>query len=128
MKKLLTLILALGLFGSLPAQPNPVDGVVSALRQGNAGQLAAYFDDNVELSLPDKSDNFSKAQAQQIIRDFFSNNGVKGFTVKHQGESPGGHFLIGMLQTRTGTLRTNVFLKQKDGKELVKEIRFQSLE
>ena len=37
-----------------------IDEVIGALRSGNAGELAKYFDENVELTLPDKSDNYSK--------------------------------------------------------------------
>jgi hypothetical protein len=105
-----------------------IDGVISALRSGNSSQLSAYFDDNVELTLPDKSDSYSKAQAQLIVKDFFSNNGVKGFELKHKGDSPGGHFCIGTLQTNAGNFRTNVFMKTKSGREVVKEIRFQSID
>lgn len=107
---------------------NTIDNVISALRSGNASELSKYFDDNVELTLPDKSDSYSKAQAQQIVRDFFSNNSVKGFDLKHKGDSPGGHFCIGTLQTGAGNFRTNVFLKSKNGREVVKEIRFQPVE
>lgn len=115
------------LLTSFKAQ-NGIDEVIIALRSGNSSQLSLYFDDNVELTLPDKSDNFSKAQAQLIVKDFFGNNGVKGFDLKHKGDSPGGHFAIGTLQTSAGNFRTNVFMKLKNGKEVVKEIRFQSIE
>jgi len=107
---------------------NAIDEVIGALRSGNSAQLSGYFDDNVELTLPDKSDSYSRAQAQLIIKDFFSNNGVKGFDLKHKGDSPGGHFCIGTLQTNGGNFRTNVFMKTKNGKEVVKEIRFQAVE
>lgn len=105
-----------------------IDEVIGALRNGNTSQLSNYFDDNVELTLPDKSDSYSKAQAQLIVKDFFGNNGVKGFELKHKGDSPGGHFCIGTLQTNAGNFRTNVFMKVKNGKEVVKEIRFQSID
>jgi len=105
-----------------------IDEVIGALRSGNTSQLSNFFDDNVELTLPDKSDSYSKAQAQLIVKDFFGNNGVKGFELKHKGDSPGGHFCIGTLQTNTGNFRTNVFMKVKNGKEVVKEIRFQSID
>ncbi len=106
-----------------------IDDVINALRSGNSVELAKNFDDNIELTLPDKSDNFSKAQAQLIIKDFFANNGVKNFELKHKGDSPGGgHFCIGTLQTNAGNFRTNVFMKIKNGKEVVKEIRFQAIE
>ncbi len=108
---------------------NSIDGVIGALRQGNSTQLAGFFDDNVELTFPDKSDSYSKAQAQLIIKDFFSNNGVKGFELKHKGDNPNaGHWCIGTLQTNAGSFRTNVFMKIKNGKEVVKEIRFQAID
>lgn len=121
------MITAVLVLSSFTAQ-NTIDNVIGALRSGNASELSKYFDDNVELTLPDKSDSYSKAQAQQIVRDFFSNNNVKGFDLKHKGDSPGGHFCIGTLQTGAGNFRTNVFLKSKNGREVIKEIRFQPVE
>ncbi|MFZ9388851.1 MAG: DUF4783 domain-containing protein [Chitinophagaceae bacterium] len=129
MKKI-TGILLIVLFAMTPgfAQQKNIDAVIVALRAGSASELSKYFDDNVELTLPDKSDSYSKAQAQLIIRDFFGNNGVKGFELKHKGDSPGGQFCVGTLQTGTGSFRTNLFMKIKGGKEVVKEIRFQAIE
>jgi Domain of unknown function (DUF4783) len=128
MKKILsTLLLSSVLVLSSFTTQSGIDEVIGALRSGNANQLSSNFDENVEITLPDKSDTYSKAQAQLIVKDFFGNNGVKGFDVKHKGDSPGGgHFCIGTLQTNTGNFRTNVFMKVKNGKEVVKEIRFQA--
>lgn len=130
MKRLFTYLIAASavLLSSFTLQNSSIDEVIGALRSGNATELSKYFDDNVELTLPDKSDNYSKAQALLIVKDFFNNNGVKGFDLKHKGDSPGGHFCIGTLQTNNGNFRTNVFMKMKGGKEVIKEIRFQSIE
>src|SRR6185436_20868986 len=106
------------LLTSFTAQ-NSIDEVIGALRSGNSSDLSRYFDDNVDLTLPDKSDSYSKAQAQLIVKDFFGNNGVKGFDLKHKGDSPGGHFCIGTLQTNSGNFRTNVFMKIKSGREVI---------
>jgi len=130
MKALFTTLL-LGstmLLTAFTLQRSSIDEVIAALRSGNPTQVSGFFDDNVELTLPDKNDSYSKAQAQLIIKDFFANNGVKGFELKHKGDSPGGHYCIGTLQTNAGNFRTNVFMKIKNGKEYVKEIRFQSIE
>lgn len=129
MKQIFTTLL-LGsflLFSAFKSQ-NSIDEVIGALRSGNSAELAKYFDENIELIMPDKSDSYSKAQAQLIVKDFFSNNGVKAFELKHKGDSPGGHFCIGTLQTSAGNFRTNVFMRTKSGKEVVKEIRFQAIE
>ncbi|HWR33868.1 MAG TPA: DUF4783 domain-containing protein [Chitinophagaceae bacterium] len=109
-------------------QKENIEEVISALRTGNSSELSKYFDDTIELTLPDKSDSYSKAQAQLIVKDFFKNNGVKGFELKHKGNAPDGHFCIGTLQANSGNFRTNVFMKIRNGKEVVKEIRFQAIE
>lgn len=116
------------MLSSFALQSSSIDDVIKSLRSGNASELSKHFDDNVELTLPDKSDNYSKAQAQVILKDFFGNNSVRGFELKHKGDSPGGHYCIGTLQTSSGNFRTNVFMKVKSGKEVVREIRFQSIE
>jgi hypothetical protein len=122
---LIPLALALTSFAQ---RSSNIDAVIGALRSGNASELATYFDENVELTLPDQSDSYSKAQAVLILKDFFNNNGVKTFDVKHKGDNGGGQFCIGTLQTKSGNFRTTVFMKIKNSKELVKEIRFQSIE
>ncbi|MFL5810321.1 MAG: DUF4783 domain-containing protein [Flavisolibacter sp.] len=103
-----------------------LDDVIGALRSGNAPELVRYVDDKVEISLPEKSDSYSKSQALMVLKDFFNNNGVTGFEVQFKGENGGSQFCVGKLQTKSGSYRTTVFMKTKDGKQLVKEIRFQS--
>ena len=103
-----------------------LDEVISALKSGNAQEIGKYIDDNVAISLPDKSDNYSKSQAVMVLKDFFTNNGVTGFEVQFKGENGGGQYCIGNLKTKSGTYRTTVLMKSKDGKQVVKEIRFKA--
>jgi hypothetical protein len=130
MKAIFTsLLVASALILSSFGQSNKsIDEVIGALRSGNANELSRYFDDNVEVTLPVKSDSYSKAQAQLILKDFFANNDVRGFELKHKGDSPGGHYCIGTLQTKSGNFRAHVFMKSKGDKDLVKELRFQPIE
>ena len=121
------LLISLTILSSFTVQSD-IEHVIIALNTGDASELSKYFDENVELTLPDKGDNYSRAQALIILKDFFSNNGVKSFEVKHKGEQAGGQFCIGTLQTRAGNFRTTVFMKMKAKKQMVKEIRFQPIE
>jgi len=105
-----------------------IDEVIGALKSGNASELSKFIDDNVEITLPDKSDNYSRAQAGLVLKDFFSNSGVKSFDVKHKGDGPSGQFCVGTLVTKSGNYRTNIFMKVKGSKQVMKEIRFQSVE
>lgn len=103
-----------------------LDDVINALKAGNAQELSKYIDDNVEISLPDKTDNYSRAQAVMVLKDFFNNNSVTGFDVQFKGENGGGQYCIGNLKTKSGVYRTTVFMKTKEGKQVIKEMRFKS--
>lgn len=105
-----------------------MDAVISAIRTGNVTQLSSFFDVRVEISLPDKSDTYSKSQAEMVISDFFNTRGVQNFKITQQGESGGTFFCAGFLQTRSGNFRTTLFFKQKGEKHFLQEIRFQSVE
>ena len=124
-----TLSLFLGFFlVSFTARQTNLDEVIDALKDGKASELGKYMDDNLTLTLPDKSNSYSKAQAILVLKDFFDNNEVKGFEVKHKGDQEGSQYCVGTLQTKTGNFRTTIFMKSKTGKNVIKEIRFQSVE
>jgi len=105
-----------------------IEDIVGALKTGNATQLSRYFDIRVDITLPDKSDNYSRAQAEMIIRDFFSYNNVRNFEIKYKGENNGSKYCIGTLRTKNGDYRTKLFMKQKDSKQVLQEIAFQAIE
>jgi hypothetical protein len=129
MKKYLGMAVAtISLFLSSFSLSYSIDEVLAALRSGNASQLAKYFDSRVDISLPNKSDNFSRNQAEMILKYFFARNEVKDFQVKHKGENNGSQFCIGLLQTRNGNFRTKLYMKQKGGQQVVQEIAFQAEE
>ena len=88
--------------------------------------IAKYFDDLVDISMPDKSNTYSKTQAELVLKDFFTNNPVKKFEIIHKGENAGSQFCIGTLYTKNGSFRTTIFMKQKGGGQLLQELRFEN--
>lgn len=102
-----------------------IEDVITAIKAGNAEQVALYFDNTVEISMPDKSNSYSKPQAEIILKDFFYSNPVRGFEVIHKGQNAGSQFCIGSLITKTGTFRTTIFMKQKGDNQVLQELRFE---
>ncbi|HEV3411398.1 MAG TPA: DUF4783 domain-containing protein [Puia sp.] len=102
-----------------------LDDITYAIRLGNAGELSRYLDNRVDISLPEKSDNYSKIQAEMIIRDFFTTNGVRNFVVRKMGYSGSAEYCVGVLQTKNGDYRTTIFTRQKGDRLLLEELRFQ---
>jgi len=99
--------------------------IVKAIKSGNSAEVSKYFDNTVEITLPEKSNSYSKSQAEVVLHDFFANNRVKDFEVLHKSDNPGSQYCIGNLQTSNGTFRTTIFVKQKGDRGLVQELRFE---
>ena len=129
MKRLTGWVLAIMavILGSYRSFDN-MDVVVTAIRSGNVTQLSPFLDVRVDITLPDKSDTYSKTQAEMVIGDFFNTNVVQNFKITQQGESGGTVFCAGILQTRSGNYRTSLFFRQKGDKHFLQEIRFQNVE
>lgn len=103
-----------------------MEDILVALKSGNASQLSRYFDSRVDITLLEKSDSYSRTQAEMILRDFFGNNAVRNFEIKYKGENNGSKYCIGTLLTRNGDYRTKLFMKQKGNSQVLQEIAFQS--
>jgi Domain of unknown function (DUF4783) len=125
MKRFFTYGIAVLLLSSF-AFFNSIDEVVNCLKNGDAAQLARFFDNTIEITMPDKSSNYSKNQAEVVLKDFFVTNGVKAFQVLHKGENTGSQYCIGTLVTKNGSFRTTVFMKQKGDRQLLQGIRLEN--
>jgi hypothetical protein len=123
MKMFVWLILLLPVAGAAQAD---FSGMAKALGSGNADALGQYFDQNVEISMSDNEDVYAKAQAINMVRQFFTQNAPRGFQQMHQGASKGSdaQYCIGNLTTASGTFRVYLYAKTTAGKFLIQEIRF----
>lgn len=119
---LLALLTTLG----LSAQSDVKDQVVAAIGSGNAPALGKHFVANVDLTVGSSSEYYSKAQAEQVLRKFFSENEPQGLTIEHEGTSKvGDRYYIGRLRTVRGEFRVTFFLKKADVYQ-VKQLRIEA--
>lgn len=103
----------------------PFEDVVGAIKQGDVSGLSRYLDNNVEINISGKANSYSKAQAEIILKDFFSKNQVKSFELVHQG-GEASRFGIGNLSTSGGNYRLSFFLQKKGGSMVLNELRFEN--
>jgi hypothetical protein len=92
--------------------------IISALNNGDSGQLSGYLNANVELVIDSKNDVFSKQQATGIITDFFRKNHVTGFQLLHKGNKDAASFAIGTLKTSSVTYRVYVLTRKNEIQQL----------
>ena len=121
-----TVIISSMLFLWVGAQNSELDKISFAIQTGNAKELSKYFDNSVEITVFEKEETYSKAQAEMVLRDFFSKYRPSSFKIIHNGNSSqGSEYGIGTLLTDSGTFRTYIYLKQKDSRLFIQEIRFE---
>ena len=125
MKHFLALAILMSFFSSFTVKTG-IDEVIAAMRSGNSGLVAKHFDNMVDISMPDKTNSYSKSQGESVLKDFFTNNPVKNFEIIHKGENAGSQFCIGTLLTKNGSFRTTIFMKQKGDGQVLQELRFEN--
>lgn len=101
------------------------DGIVSSFEKGDAKELARYFNNNLELKLPEKTHVTSKNQATRIMQNFFKEHQPLSFKLEYEGTKQDSMYGLGILVTRNGTFRVNLYFM--DGRE-EKIIYFMSIE
>lgn len=124
--KTLTIIAGFLLVFSIKSNAQNFDNIANAIRSGNASAIAANFQANVEMTIKDSGNSFSKSQAEMVLKDFFAKNQPKSFTIAHQGTSPeGSKYFIGNLVTSTGSYRMYINGKASGGTFTIDQVRIE---
>lgn len=123
----LLLTFAIPAFAQQETKVDIIEEVSSHLKEANVKELSMYFDVTVELTIQERENSYSKAQAEIILKNFFMKYPPKSFKVMHRGTSEkGGKYLIGLLSAENGSsFRTSVILIEKEEQYFVQQIRFE---
>lgn len=126
MKKIFTCLTFTALLVSFTSASG-IDDVIRSLQNGGASAISRYFDENVDITLIERSNRYSKSQAQMVLRDFLNNHPVLGFELGRRGESAGREFCTGILKTTKGNFRATMVVRQRSGRSLLQEIRIEKI-
>ncbi|MDP4188383.1 MAG: DUF4783 domain-containing protein [Bacteroidota bacterium] len=100
-------------------------GIISAFKSGNAKELAVYFNSNIEMSVLDDENIYSRAHAEQLIKEFFAKYPPRNFIILHEGGKEGSKYAIGNLITTNGIFRVYFLLKEREGNPLIHQLRIE---
>lgn len=103
-----------------------LDDIANALRSGDARSVSRFFGNTIDLTITSQEEVYSKVQAEQVLKDFFTKNPPRSFNIIHKGESKeGARYAIGTLVTSSGAVyRTYFFIKQQGSTSIIQELRF----
>jgi len=126
MKKFFFLLILLPAMGMVNGGSFNLAAITKAISDGNADALGNFFDSTVEVAVMDNEEVYSKAEAINIVKDFFNKNKPSSFSQVHHGASKGqdSQYCIGNMVASSGTFRVYVYMKVSGGKYLIQELRF----
>jgi len=102
-----------------------IDNIGTALRTGSAKELINYFNKITELNIDDEGANYTKIQAESILKDFFTKYPAKNFEYIHKGSSPEGlKYNIGKYTHNSGKFRIVMLLKEVNTGYVIDTINF----
>lgn len=124
MRTITTIVIFLLAFNLLNAQ-STTDDVGVALKSSSTKELINYFNKITELKIEDKGGNYTKIQAESVIKDFFTKNPATNFTYIHKGSSPEGlKYNIGRYTSKDINYRVVMLLKKVNDTYVIDTINF----
>ena len=119
----------LGTFNDVQAQTNSsvpeiIESIRISVKSSDSKDLTNYMGNMVEIQLPDQDrNNYSKTQAEFVMRDFMKKYPPTNFTYIHKVlDKEDFKFTIGEYVTATGSMRVTMVLKPVNGKFLIDSI------
>jgi len=107
------------------AQGEILNNTKKFLKEGNSKSLSMDFAEIVELSFRGEKGNYSKTQAEFVLKDFFQHYPPIDFEYIHQGSSKEGlKYAIGKYTHKNGSFRVYILIKQFKGNYLIDTIDF----
>ncbi|MFC2115331.1 DUF4783 domain-containing protein [Bacteroidota bacterium] len=104
------------------------EGISLSFKAGNAEELSKFFHSNVELIILEKEDVYSRSQAEQIIRKFFTEHKPVAFKIIFEGGKENSRYAIGSLQTQETKYRVYILMKKQDESPIIHQLRIEKEE
>ena len=99
--------------------------LVAALKQGNAMEVSRYFDDILDIKLPEKEEirNIGKTQAGITLKNFFDEAGIRSFNETNERATEGTMYINGKLHGSSRDYNLTMMLRNKNGKFFIVTLR-----
>ena len=121
----ITFIFMLLLNFEAEAQSEVINNMRAALKAGSSKEFVKNFNTMVELNFEGEKSNYSKSQAELVLKEFFKKYPPTDFQYIHKGASKQGlTYVIGKYTFESGSFRVWILIKKFDDEYLVDSIDF----
>lgn len=97
----------------------------NSLKNKDTHLITNFLDDIVELTYKETHSTYTKSQTLVILEDFYAKSRPTNFVVNFKGVSPNSdaQYVICTVSSKTEHFRIYLYLKNKQGKYLIQEIK-----
>lgn len=97
-----------------------------SLKNKNIEQFTAFFNNPIDLNIPNAKANYSDNQGKILVEKFFKDNSLSAYETKHTGGGNGRPFFeIGKLETATSNFRTYLLFQKNAESIKIIELRIE---
>jgi len=118
MKNFLLIVLLISSGFAVNCQEIP-SKLMHGFQTGNADELSGFFNERLQLTILTVDYRISKAQATEIIRDFFKKYPPTSFSILFKGEKKDSNFAVGKLVAKNNAFRVNIFFRKINDANLI---------
>jgi hypothetical protein len=121
----LVLIFSISVSNQANAQNEVINNLRAAIKVGSSKELVKNFNTMVELNFEGAKSNYSKSQAELVMKEFFKKYPPEDFQYIHKGSSKEGlTYVIGKYTFESGSFRVWILIKKIEETYLVELINF----
>lgn len=109
------------------AKADTIDKIAELFKKGNAQEIANYFSSNLDITVMDEANVYSKAQAEILLDKFFKEHKPHGVKLLHRISSNANYnYGVILLTTDKGKFRITYTLKEMVKTMEIIEMRIES--
>lgn len=107
------------------ATAQTIDEITLSIHTGSSKALGKFLQDNVTLNINNTLSDYSKYQAEQVLKDFFRKNPPKEFKLLHQdGSDDKNWYVIGQYLGDEANFKVLIKGVKQNGKLIISTIEF----
>lgn len=92
-----------------------IDPILSAIESGSSSELARFFNPSIALNINGQQGDYSRTQAELVLREFFKKNPPIGFSLVFKNENPKSHSTyVGEYAADNGNFKVFIKASQAD--------------
>lgn len=111
--------------GSAFSQAEAINDIKESIKAGSAKEISQHFHQTIDVTLEGDINNYSKTQAEYVLKEFFQKYPPSTFMVVHQGASKAGMpYAIGQYSSGDHIFRVWIRIKKTGDSFLIHEISF----